>query len=194
MNKADLIAVLKRDGFSKEVVHAFSCVDREKFFPEDLREYAYHNDAFPLGKDATISQPSTIAFMLDLLDVHDVKAIVEIGSGSGYVLALLSVLAPKASITGYEINNALVDASQDALTNYANVTVVNASGKSLTGQYDRILVSAAVQNQKEMDYFIKHLSSEGILVAPYDDGIVRYEVKRAKQQYFPGFVFVPLQD
>src|SRR3989344_5781941 len=98
MNKSQLINSLKQEGFSKEILNAFDKVPRENFIPDEIREEAYEDIALALENGATISQPYTIAFMLQLLDVKPNQKILEIGSGCGYVLALISELSPNSKI------------------------------------------------------------------------------------------------
>ena len=69
MNKSSLIDSLRRGGFSKQILNAFSKVSRENFIPEKLKRHAYYDNPLPIGKGQTISQPYTIATMLDLLEV-----------------------------------------------------------------------------------------------------------------------------
>ena len=73
MNKQQLIKILREKGFSDKILKAFSRVKRESFIPRNLKEYAYENDPLPIGKGSTISQPYTIAFMLDLLEFKDFR-------------------------------------------------------------------------------------------------------------------------
>ena len=119
MNKSQLINSLKQN-FPNKIVEAFAKVPREKFLPKNLNHLAYEDTALPLEKGATISQPYTIAFMLNLLKLKPKQkiqsipitvsdalseslsiqspdyltlssglSILEIGSGCGYVLALV---------------------------------------------------------------------------------------------------------
>ena len=69
MNKKELISHLRSFNFPKEILEAFEKVDREKFISQNLKKYAYEDIALPLGNDSTISQPFTIAFMLNLLEL-----------------------------------------------------------------------------------------------------------------------------
>ena len=90
MNKPQLLSSLKNQGFSPQIVNAFSEVKRENFIPSKLEKHAYEDTALPIGKGQTISQPYTIAIMLSLLDLKKSQKVLEIGSGCGYALALIS--------------------------------------------------------------------------------------------------------
>ena len=100
--KNNLIDSLYNQGFKENIVKAFEKVEREAFIPDTYRSGAYEDIALPIGQGQTISQPSTIAFMLDLLDVQNGQKILEVGSGSGYVLALLSEMNSEGKIMGAE--------------------------------------------------------------------------------------------
>ena len=79
---------------SKKVEKAFLKVKRELFFPDNIKKLAYFDEAFPIGFNQTISQPSTIALMFEMLDLKKNLKVLEVGSGSGYVLALISIRKP----------------------------------------------------------------------------------------------------
>jgi len=148
MNKTQLIESLRRKGFSEHITKAFEKVKREDFVPDQYREYAYEDTPIPIHKNgSTTSQPYTIAFMLNLLELNSnsKQEVLEIGSGSGYVLALIQEIT-KGETYGVEIVKDLVDKSKQNLKNYKNITVINKSGKNGLPKYtpyDRILVSAA---------------------------------------------------
>ncbi|MFZ5390648.1 MAG: protein-L-isoaspartate O-methyltransferase family protein, partial [Patescibacteria group bacterium] len=67
-------------------------IDRAKFVPPEFISQAYEDNPLPLGKGQTISQPAVVAFMLDLLQVGKGLKVLEVGSGSGFVTALLAEL------------------------------------------------------------------------------------------------------
>ncbi len=194
MNKKELILLLQARGFPDRIVRAFNKVNREAFVPSNLQEYAYDDTALPLKKGSTISQPSTIAFMLDLLELEGKEKVLEIGSGSGYVLALLSQLT-KGQIYGVEIIKELSEESKKTLKEYKNVNVFNKDGsKGLENYapYDKIIVSASFKELPTQLY--PQLKDNGILVAPVKGSI--YQIKKQKSEIskreFPGFVFVPM--
>src|SRR3989344_8725032 len=102
-----LIKVLKEKGFSGNIISAFEKVKRESFIPEQFSAYAYDDMALALDDGSTISQPSTIAFMLNLLDLKQNQKILEIGSGSGYALSLISNIIKNGEVYGMELNRGL---------------------------------------------------------------------------------------
>ena len=119
MNKTQLLQSLKNRGFSQEILNAFRKVHRENFIPLQLKTRAYEDTAFPIGKGQTISQPFTIAMMLKLLELKRGQKVLEIGSGCGYVLALLSELTGKRGrVFGVEVIKELAERSRRNLKNY----------------------------------------------------------------------------
>ena len=87
-----LIKELMEEGILKtpSIIEAFEKVDRKDFVPEELKDRAYLNAPLPIGYGQTISQPLTVAFMLELLQPRAGDKILEIGSGSGWQTALLA--------------------------------------------------------------------------------------------------------
>ena len=194
MKKEELITSLKKK-FPKEIIKVFGEVDRSKFIPEGKKPLAYEDIALPLGFGQTISQPYTIAFMLTLLEVKNKQNLLEIGSGSGYVLELLSHLNPQGKITGIERIISLFESSKEKLKNCKNVGVVYGDGSKgfkKNAPYDRILTSAATDEIPEK--LIEQLVVGGILVAPVKDSIVVIKKNKKKHDIwkYPGFRFVPL--
>ncbi len=78
---------------SERVKNAFLSVDRGDFVPDDVRPQAYYDEPLPIGYNQTISAPSMVAIMLELLDLHDEDKVLEIGTGSGYNACLLAALS-----------------------------------------------------------------------------------------------------
>ena len=200
MNKEELIPHLRSRGFSERVVKAFEKVRREDFVPLPVKQLAYEDTALPLlVGDATISQPFTIAFMLDLLQLEkdSTTKILEIGSGSGYVLALLYEIT-KGKIFGVEIIKELAEKSRQTLNN-KNIKVFSKNGingLSEHAPYDRILISAAAKDDQTVRKLTKQLKENGIIVASVQQKIIklRKQNNQINKEDFYGFVFVPLQD
>jgi len=199
MNKQELIDYLKDNGFSNEIVNAFNKVKREDFVLEVFKEQAYENQPLSLEGGATISQPYTIAFMLKLmeLDKLDKKSkILEIGSGSGYVLALIDEIAKNNEIIGIERLEKLVIKSSRLLKNKKNIQIIYGDGSRRFGKekFDRILISACCL--KVPEYIYPQLNDKGIIVASVQNSI--YQIKKidkkiTKKEYV-GFSFVPLRE
>jgi len=195
MDKAGLIRSLERQKFPEEIIKVFEKVDRSKFIPEAGKLLSYEDIPLPIGYKQTISQPYTIAFMLTLLKVENKQNILEVGSGSGYVLELLSQLNPQGRITGIERVISLVKSSKRKLKDYDNVEIIRGDGSKgfkKNAPYDRILTSAAADKIPEK--LIEQLVVGGILVAPIKNSIVIVEKNKSKNKIreYRGFRFVPL--
>src|SRR3989344_1540314 len=198
MEKNDLLISLRRVGFSESIISAFANIKREEFIPEEYRQMAYHDVALPIGNNQTISQPYTIATMLSLLHVKKGQKILEIGSGSGYVLALLSnIVGETGTVFGIEIIKNLADNSKKVLKSYRNVRIYNQDGKDglkFHSPFDRILISAACEEVPKA--ILDQVKPGGMLVAPIGSSqqqsitaIKKHESFSIKVKEIPGFVF-----
>lgn len=189
---------------STEVEKAFLEVKRELFFPQNLKQFAYVDEAFPIGFNQTISQPSTIAIMLELLQTRKQQIVLEIGSGSGYVLALLSqIVGENGKVFGTEILESLAEQSKTnlELQKCKNVEVIVVDGvKFAVGKsFDRILLSCACPFIPKPCF--QALKEKAIAVAPVGDyhtqqllQLTKFEGKAIKKFYDKGlFQFVPLR-
>ena len=127
--KQILLESLKGKGFSKEIIDAFSKVKREDFIPKDMKKLAYEDTSLPIGQGQTISQPYTIAMMFSLLELKKGQKVLEVGSGCGYALSLLSeIVGNEGKIFGMEIIKELFEKSKKNLKEYKNVRVYNQNG------------------------------------------------------------------
>lgn len=195
--KPQLLAYLEQQGFSNKIVSAFEKVKRENFIPKNQKQHAYEDHPLSLSAKyrSTISQPSTIAFMLKLLELTDNQKILEIGSGSGYVLALINKISKKSKIYGVERIEELVEKSSKVLKNKRNITVIcgdGSKGLKKYAPYDRILISARAE--KIPTYLSTQLKDNGIIVSSVQDSIFQIKRKGLKleKKEFYGFTFVPL--
>ena len=198
MNKNQLLQSLKQKGFSKQIIDAFSEVKRENFVPSKLEKHAYEDTALPIGKGQTISQPYTIAMMLSLLDLKKTQKVLEIGSGCGYVLALISKIT-KGKVFGIEIVRELAEKSKENLKEYNNIKVYNSDGsKGLPKElpFDRVIISAGGKEIPRKLVF--QLKNNGIIVAPigprYEQSLIAFKKIKDKlviKKQVPGFIFVP---
>ena len=184
---------------SPEIIDAFRAVDRKHFVPQSLWEHTYVDVPLAIGNGQTISQPSTVAFMLEHLDVQKGDKVLDIGSGSGWTTALLCHLAGESgSVSGLERVDALVELGKNNLATVPIPThchITKAGEKlGLPGeQFDKILVSASADEIPE-ELFLQ-LKVGGALVIPVGKSIFKFkkvsETHIEKEEFY-GFVFVPL--
>lgn len=91
-----LVKLLEEKGITdKNVLEAISKIPRHLFLDSGFEQYAYQDKAFPIGAGQTISQPYTVAFQSQLLEVKKEHKILEIGTGSGYQTAVLCMMGAK---------------------------------------------------------------------------------------------------
>ncbi len=94
--RQQLVAVLQKKGIKNEaVLHAIAKIPRHLFMDSSFLEHAYQDKAFPIAANQTISQPFTVAFQTQLLEVQPNAKLLEIGTGSGYQTAVLCELGAK---------------------------------------------------------------------------------------------------
>lgn len=183
------------------VAEAFAIIDRTDFvLPGTDVQMIYADHPLPIHYGQTISQPSTVAFMLELLGPQRGEKILDVGSGSGWTSALLGqIVGKRGHVYGVEIISELVLYGRKNVAKYhgACVTIAQAQhghiGDSVHAPYDRILVSAAAQEIPQD--LLTQLKIGGVMVIPVQNDIIRIH-KKAKDDYdmqrFSGFVFVPL--
>ena len=152
---------------SDSVLKAFLAVPRELFVDTSYRDQSYADHPLPIDCEQTISQPTTVMLMLQLLKVVPGQRVLEIGTGSGYNAALLAELT--GEVVTVERHFQLVKSARENLkkAGYKEVIVVNGDGKKgYTSQapYDRIMVTAAAH--KVPPQLKDQLSVGGLLVAP----------------------------
>ena len=199
--KRELIDAMIAGGALKspQIVEAFEKIDRKHFIPEDFREHIYIDRPLPIGKDQTISQPSTVAFMLELLQPQKGDKILDIGSGSGWTTALLcQIVGEEGSVLGLERHDELVERGRENLRKLhtSERCRIEKAGRELGRpgeQFDKIFVSASAEEIPEE--LFAQLKVGGILVIPVKNSIFRFKKlsdTKVEAQEFPGFVFVPL--
>ncbi len=135
------------------VLDAMGRVPRHEFVPEPLRPEAYEDHPLPIGEGQTISQPYIVAAMLEHLAVKATDRVLEVGAGSGYVTALLSLLATE--VYAVERHGSLAAAAERTLRRleYRNVHIRMGDGSQGWAEYapfDAILVSAAAAEMPQM--------------------------------------------
>ncbi len=152
----------------KRVIKAMRKVPREFFVPPAQRDLAYEDRPLSIGYGQTISQPFIVAMMIQALDLKKTDKVLELGTGSGYVAAILGELAEK--VVSVEIVPELAEYAQSTLSDlgYQNVDVHLVPKSSLgwmpDAPYDAILVSAGAPSVPQM--LLGQLKWNGRLVIP----------------------------
>jgi protein-L-isoaspartate(D-aspartate) O-methyltransferase len=172
--KEELLMDLIRRGIrSQKIITAIEQVPREEFVPERFNNYAYENMDLPIGCEQTISSPYIIAYKLQEANINGQSKVLEIGAGSGYQTALLSLLCDK--VYSIEIIPKLAISAEELLRNigyYSNDNIEIEIGNGyLTGHeknyFDAIIVNAAAivipNHLKEI------LKVNGRLLIPVED-------------------------
>lgn len=166
----------------RRVLDAMRAVPRHRFVPESHRDLAYADMPLPIGRGQTISQPYIVAFMAEALRLRGGERILEIGSGSGYALAVLSLLG--AEVHGIELEQELHDRSAVTLRALGYPNVHTRAGDGFRGwpekaPFDAILVSCAVEELPPPLW--DQLAEGGRVVYPAGpDGALQHLVVRTK--------------
>ncbi len=140
------LQLAERGILDQRVLEAMREVPRHEFVPESFRADAYEDHPLPIGEGQTISQPYIVAAMLERLALRDRDRVLEIGTGSGYVTALLALLC--AEVYSVERHAQLAGSAENTLLRlgYRNVKIRVGDGSQGWAEYapfDAILVSAA---------------------------------------------------
>ncbi|MFW5994074.1 MAG: protein-L-isoaspartate(D-aspartate) O-methyltransferase [Halanaerobiaceae bacterium] len=194
---------IKRRGINdRKILDAFESVPRHEFVPEEYRELAYADRPVPIGNNQTISQPYIIAAMLIRLNLDENSSVLEVGSGCGYVLAILSQIV--AQVYGIERQSALAERSKRTINRlgYDNVEIKYGDGKLgwvEKSPFDGIIVSAATSEVPEK--LLAQLKIDGRMILPLGDSFLQKLVLYQKQdtddfarQKLEPVRFVPLVD
>jgi protein-L-isoaspartate(D-aspartate) O-methyltransferase len=156
--------------YDERVLDAMLRVPREQFVPLEYRDHAYEDHPLPIGDGQTISQPYVVALMLEALELTGNDKVLEIGTGSGYVTALLAELA--AQVFSIERHPTLASGAREVLTHlgYSNVQVFTGDGTRGLAEFspfDAILVSAAAPQLPAA--LISQLGENGRMIIPVGD-------------------------
>ena len=168
-DKEALFVILGKEIGSKAVLRAMKQVPRELFVPLEVCEMAYLNIPLSIGSGQTISQPYIVARMTELLELRGDERTLEVGTGSGYQAAILSLLLPRGHLYTVERDLRLFEYARARLAEqgYPNVTAemaTNALGTADYAPFDAIMVTAACPRLSES--LVAQLAVGGRLVAP----------------------------
>lgn len=198
--RRELVKLIRSKGIKDEsVLSAINTLPRHFFFDTALDSHAYEDKAFPIGEGQTISQPYTVAFQTELLQIKQGDKVLEIGTGSGYQGAILHLLG--AEVHTIEYQKKLYDRTKKFLTKIGiplNFYFGDGSqGMPAQAPFDKILVTAGAPIVPKP--LLKQLKIGGILVIPVGDRKTQKMLRLTKktatkivQEEFDNFAFVPL--
>jgi protein-L-isoaspartate(D-aspartate) O-methyltransferase len=199
MTRERLIDQLSTHIGDRRVLEAIAAVPRDLFIPRSLRSEAWDNTSLPIGSGQTISQPSVVARMCELLELDGSETVLDVGTGSGYHAAVLARLA--ARVISIERHAQLSQRARSALeeAHVEHVTLVvgdGSRGYPALAPYGAINVAAGSEHGVP-SALVDQLATGGRLVAPVDDGPQRLTVihrreDRLERTQYERVRFVPL--
>jgi len=204
MTHKELIGGLIKEKYLKTpgIIKAFKEIDRVNFVPGNMESEAYLNAPLPIGYNQTISQPLTVAFMIELLQPQSGEKILDIGAGSGWQTALLAqIVGNKGKVFALEAIGKLVEFGKKNVEKYkflsgGRVEFIHGDGsQGLAGAapFDRIIAAAAAESIPGP--WKEQLKVGGRIVAPVGSSIwllIKKSETEFQQTEYPGFAFVPL--
>ena len=186
---------LRGGGISdRRVLEAFASIPRHLFVPEESREWAYEDHPLPIGFQQTISQPYIVAYMTQWMDLTGSERVLEVGTGSGYVAAILSALA--LEVHTIELIPALAERAITTLTSLGLTNVFVHIGDGSQGwieaaPYDAIMVSAAAPHVPKP--LLDQLADPGRMILPVGkSGYQELELWRREGDAFLHEILLPV--
>ncbi len=202
MGKQQTIAALVSHGYlkSSKIIAAMKSLSREDFVPQEMKPYAWEDRPLPIGFNQTISAPHMYAFMLEAAKIKPGDKVLEIGTGSGYGAALLSLVAgKKGKIYSVELVPQLAKFAKGNIQKTgvkAQVLIGDGhDGYEKEAPYDKILVTAACQSVPLK--LVKQLKNNGKMLIPVGSFfqnllLIEKSGKRIKSTPVLPVMFVPL--
>lgn len=185
---------------SEEVLQAISQIPRHFFLDSAFDEVAYEDRAFPIGEDQTISQPYTVAYQTQLLEVKKFDKVLEIGTGSAYQAVVLAELG--ALVFTIERQKKLFDANKQFafLKKYPAIKFFYGDGYEGLPTYapfDKVIITAAAPEIPAK--LVAQMKPGGMMVIPVGAGdvqlmkrITKLDDGNLKEEVFDRFSFVPM--
>jgi protein-L-isoaspartate(D-aspartate) O-methyltransferase len=196
-----LVQELREKGIKDEtVLKVIEKIPRHLYIDPSFEEQAYENNPFPIGCNQTISNPYTVAYQTQLLNIKPGDKVLEIGTGSGYQAAVLAELG--ADLYTIERHKPLSDHAKKLLKQQGYRHIKCSFGDGFAGlpehaPFDKILITAAAPEIPEA--LMKQLAIGGVLVIPLGEGdmqqmlrITRKDEKRYEKEKLDYFTFVPM--
>ncbi len=199
MERDEMIALIRQRGVTDEnLLGAMARIDRREFVEKAFIQRAYDDCALPIGHSQTISQPYTVAFMTEALEVGKGDKILEIGTGSGYQAAILVEMGAK--VYTIERNMDLLNSARKRMEKLG-YDIVSKCGDGTIGwkefsPFDGIIVTAGAPEVPQT--LLGQLADGGRLVIPIGDidfqdiHIIRRRGETFDKKIAQGFKFVPL--
>lgn len=198
--RARLVETLRKKGITdNQVLQAIGTVPRHLFFKEGLLQFAYQDKAFPIDANQTISQPYTVAYQSQLLQVSKGSKVLEIGTGSGYQAAVLCHM--DVNVFSMERYKMLHDKATKMLNSLGCKLSLKFGdgneGWENEAPFDRIIITAAAERIPEK--LLLQLEVGGKMVLPLGDRsnqqmmrITRVAENDFQTEKFGNFMFVPM--
>ncbi|MBS1626256.1 MAG: protein-L-isoaspartate(D-aspartate) O-methyltransferase [Bacteroidetes bacterium] len=199
--RKQLVNVLKEKGITDEnVLNAINTIPRHYFLDSAFDKIAYEDRAFPIGEGQTISQPYTVAYQTQLLQIKKNDKVLEIGTGSVYQSTILAEMG--AWVYTIERQKKLFDAHKQFYfrSKYPNIKFFYGDGfegLQTFAPFDKIIITAAAPFIPPK--LIQQLKPNGLMVIPVDEGDVQRMIRIEKladgtldEEKFDLFSFVPM--
>ncbi len=199
--RKQLVDLLKEKGITDaNVLQAIQNIPRHYFLDSALDQTAYEDRAFPIGEGQTISQPYTVAYQSQLLQVKQYDKILEIGTGSAYQACVLAAM--QANVFTIERQKKLFEQVKTfpLVKKYANIKFFYGDGfegLASYGPFDKILITAAAPFTPPK--LLQQLKIGGMMVIPKDEGDMQRMMRITKiaedefdEEKFAFFSFVPM--
>ena len=197
----ELVKQLILNGYLKtpRIIEAFLAIDRRDFVSEDQHDEAYWDIPLPIGYGQTISQPATVAFMLELLQPKAGDTIMDVGAGSCWQTALLAhIVGQEGRVCAVERICPLLEESKKRFAKYGFVNTeffCRDATKGLPEHAPFDAIIAAASGHMMIEKWKDEVKVGGRIVMPIELSIWLY-IKRAETEFekheYPGFAFVPL--
>lgn len=198
--RSNLVKELRNKGIvNEQVLRAIGAIPRHLFLDKAFEEWAYKDVAFPIGNDQTISQPYTVAYQSQLLDIKPKDKVLEIGTGSGYQACVLVLL--KAKVYSIERQESLFKRTSTFLPQIGFGAIRTLYGDGYEGApkfapFDKIIITASSQSFPSK--LLAQLKIGGQMVIPHGDDkqqtmyrITRIAENDFQKEAFDKFAFVP---
>ncbi len=196
-----LVDIIRKKGITEEkILSAINTIPRHFFLDSAFDEVAYEDKAFPIEEGQTISQPYTVAYQTQLLDVKPFEKILEVGTGSAYQACVLAQLGVQLFTIERQKKLFSYNQSFPLLKKYTTIKYFYGDGYEglpTFAPFDKVLITAAAPNIPKK--LLQQLKIGGMMVLPLGSGdvqqmmrITKLEMDSFKEELFDHFSFVPM--